>query len=386
MLTHIRYLTEAQTRLQWLEDLVRERLPDVDLAQGPRRPDDSNAVESDAQRTGNDQGGESPSRLTQHLPRGTKRPADASSSSASGPVLKSARRMAMDLGLFSLHPSASQAHYLGTSSGSLFAGLLRQHSTMSFNQQINHHDGDEASDSDTESSEEAGEGKADFRNRSQEIIRRLQELLPPRHECDRLIKHFFAHYHAEYPLLHQPSFKSLVEALYASAEIFPSTALQYNGWPRDIPIFKYNDEVALVAGQEAIVISIAAAATHLFFVLSIASHLQTRKRSYKRDPDRFTAQAMSFFQLSLGEVSPWSVQSMLLCVLQEFLKSEGGCMWIILHVAMSFAIELGLHRCHPVSVRSSEVAVHMRRRIFFTLYSLERWVHCPEIEELWMHH
>ena len=126
------------------------------------------------------------------------------------------------------------------------------------------------------------------------------------------------------------------------------------------------------AGKAAIAINIKTAAAQLFFVLSIASHLRSRNRSCGRDCGKFTAHAMSLFQLSLAEVTVPSVQTIVLCVLQEFLTSEGGSLWILTHIAMSFAVDLGLHRCHPISAHSSALAVHLRRRIFLTLYSLER--------------
>lgn len=385
-----RFLTDAQARLDWLENIVRTQLPDVDLSSAPRKPEEPLPGADNAQNDEeNDEGRVlEPTNTTfasSSSASGTKRGAEAVGLASSGPALKSARRMAMDLGLFSLHPNASQAHYLGSSSGSLFANLMR----LSDPSYLDNLSGtaDDSSDVETEGENEAlREGGRDnalshSHSQGEVMIKFLQDNLPQRSECDRLAKGFFSHYHPEYPILHQPSFKSMVDALYASAQSRSDADFQHNGWPADVPVFKYNDGIVLVAGKAAIAISIKAAAAQLLFVLSIASHLRARKRSFNPDAGKFTGHAMSLFQLSLGEVTVPSVQLIVLCVLQEFLTSEGGSLWILIHIAMSFAVDLGLHRCHPISVHSSALAVHLRRRTFLTLYSLERSV-CPrEIQE-----
>lgn len=373
-LMRLRFLNDAQARLEWLEGIVRTRLPDIDLGTALRRPDEVAPSVEDVHQVATQEPANQNPGAAWSATNAAKRPLDVSLSDPSGPALKSARRMAMDLGLFSLHPNASQAHYLGSSSGSLFASLLRKDPFTQPDQDPHANDGDDASEPDIDSSGEAGTEKRAVRHQSHEIFACLQETLPSRHDCNRMIERFFAYYHPDYPVLHQPSFKSLVDALYASAKEVDTSSLQHNGWPSRISIFRYNDEVAIVGGREAIAINIGTAAAQLFFVMSIASHLQTRKRFFGPDPSKFTARAMSLFQLSLANVTVASVQSILLCVLQEFLTSEGGSMWILLHIAMSYAIDLGIHRCHPVSARSPVTAVHMRRRVFFTLYTLERLV------------
>lgn len=190
-----------------------------------------------------------------------------------------------------------------------------------------------------------------------------------------MVKKFFAFYHAEYPVLHQPSVFNLVEALYTAAAAPSDCELQHNGWPASITPFRYNDEMVHVIGQrEGIAIHIETGVAHLFFALSIAAELQTRKRRFAMDPRPFSTQAMTSLQRSVAEVSLSSTQSMVLYVLHSFLSADGAGIWVILHIAMSYAIDIGLQRDRSEDVRYSSTVLQMRRRVFFTVYTLERYV------------
>lgn len=278
--------------------------------------------------------------------------------------------MAADIGLFSLNQNAAQAQYLGSSSGSFFADLLRSELHAS---RTGEAVGISESDSESEAGNDTGDETHHVRQGGQSLLKSLKELLPPRQKCDRMVKLFFTFYHADYPILHQPSFLALVDALYASAECSADSPLQSNGWPASVAAFQYNDETTVMPGkQEAIPIHFSTGVAHLCLVLGIAANLQTRKRVFTLDPKPFAAQALASLQTSLAQVSLSSIQSMVLFVLHSFLSSDGGRIWIMLHVAVSYAIDMGLQRNHPDSARFSSTVLQMRRRIFLTLYTLER--------------
>lgn len=354
------FLPDVQARLEWLENLVKTRLPDVDLNAGPQVPENP------------DQGARSNSRLPpEDIPAQVegsvgrsaraKRTSHCAGFDEVSSIPKGARRMAADLGLFSLNASATHPQYLGSSSGSFFADLLADA------------DAECVSDPDTDGHQDVQEDPRSVPFGARSLLKSLKHLLPPREECDRMVKGYFSFYHADYPVLHQPSFLKLVDALYISSEAPEDCQLQYNGWPASVEPFGYNDEKARTDGRGGkIAIHLATGITHLFFVLSIAAELQSRKRRFAVDPRSFTTQAIACLQKSVAEVSLASAQSMVLYVLHSFLSADGARTWVILHVAMSYAIDMGLQRTPPESVNLSRAVVQMRRRVFFTIYTLDR--------------
>lgn len=203
--------------------------------------------------------------------------------------------------------------------------------------------------------------------------------LPPEKECQALITDFFSHWHPDYPILHRPSFNTLVESLHQCTGP-PAENFDHNGWPSDLAGFRYNGEVFTDNGRERILVSVHAAATQLLLVLSISAHLRVRKRRYQHDPTRFYGAAMALSRNAVAEASLASIQILLLLVLYSFHSSDGGNTWIMLHMAMSYAIDLGLHRDMPATTSFPEIAVQMRRRVFFCTYSLERLVLQPPHE------
>lgn len=358
------FVADAHARLEWLENLVRTRLPEVDLDAGPQVSSNPDGLPNNQR----DQSLAISMAASDIIPASgppTKRLLDRTSNDDSHSVAKRARRMAANLGLFSLNPNAMQAQYLGSSSGSFFADLLADQNA------------DHMSDPDTDGLEDVVQ-KSHSHSRHQNVrslLASLKDVLPIREDCDSMVRKFFSFYHAEYPVLHRPSIASLVDALYASAGAPDDCRLQYNGWPASITPFRYNDEIVYVARQqEGIAIHIETGVAHLFFVLSIAAELQTRKRRCTVDAKRFSSRAMTSLQRSVAEVSLSSTQSMVLYVLHSFLSADGTGIWVILHVAMSFAIDIGLHRDRSEAQRYSPTVLQMRRRVFLTIYTLERYV------------
>lgn len=122
----------ARARIQWLEQIIRDRLPDVNLNDGPQvnmRSDQTLPTHT------NDQTGASPSRSpatpsssTVQQPRESgllKRTADVSNMPDHDETFpEKAHSVAVDLGMLSLNADSSHHHYLGSSSGLLFANLI----------------------------------------------------------------------------------------------------------------------------------------------------------------------------------------------------------------------------------------------------------------------
>lgn len=353
--------SDTTARLQWLEGLVKERLPDVDLTAGPATETPHNHDQIDGEDS------HIAGRANTTLGKRTRESASDDETS----IRKRARQMALDLGLLSLDINASQVQYLGSSSGSFFASLLQGRDNTALNEPTEPLRQEITEDHRNQRLEY---GQDDVIRSSDDFFNMLKENLPPRKQCDGLVEHYFSHYHPDYPVLHGPSFESVIDGLYRSATEADTQELQYNGWPADIIPFRYNGEMARIRGKEVINIPVKTAAAQLFFVLGIAAHLHTRRRSFSIDPTKFQKQALGLAQATLSNVSLPSLQVIILLVLQSFLTQQGGNTWITLHSAMAYAIDLGIHRDVKGSTRFSPVAIQMRRRVFFCTYTLDRFV------------
>ncbi|KAM0545333.1 hypothetical protein ACHAPJ_011405 [Fusarium lateritium] len=119
------FVAAARERIKWLEDIIRERLPDVDLRSGPQ-------VESASETTTQAQEERiaeevdvtiSPGPIVQTVSR--KRSAEASGQfNEDESFTERAHTVAVNLGMLSLNIDSPQKHYLGSSSGLLFTNLI----------------------------------------------------------------------------------------------------------------------------------------------------------------------------------------------------------------------------------------------------------------------
>lgn len=266
-----------------------------------------------------------------------------------------------DPGLISFHLAVPRLHYLGASSGNLFAHLLPGGpGTIQQRFQVPN-----TRDHDGPTAECDGDRK---------LLDDLRAVLPPRDECDRLVRLFFSHNHPVYPVLHEPSIAGLIEALYASIATPITCALQHNGWPDTVVPFSYNGELAHVDDKDVTPISTTTAAAILLSVLSIASHVQARRRRFPADPQRYEGKAFALTSLALAEISLPSAQLVVLSVMHGFLSQHSGNSWVLIHLGMAYVVDLGLHRDSNDAERFSRVTFQMRRRTFFCLYRLDRYV------------
>lgn len=145
---------DASARIAWLEDIIRVQLPDVDLDDGPFFPLTtygdvlrmaqtetgqmiSNQPERFSRIPAAAQGDSTPGPTELSYPhahsdpmRGQKRRhSTVNESSTETSVEEDSRSVALDLGLLSLNSESRQLHYLGSSSGSLFASLFQARKT-----------------------------------------------------------------------------------------------------------------------------------------------------------------------------------------------------------------------------------------------------------------
>lgn len=119
------FVSAARERIRWLEDIIKERLPDVDLRSGPQ-------VDASADPTAPSQDERIPEDAdvsTSSIPPvptvSRKRSAEASGQSDQDESFpERAHSVAVNLGMLSLNIDSPQKHYLGSSSGLLFTNLI----------------------------------------------------------------------------------------------------------------------------------------------------------------------------------------------------------------------------------------------------------------------
>ncbi|KAF9636987.1 hypothetical protein BFW01_g7883 [Lasiodiplodia theobromae] len=361
----------AAARIEWLESIIRTRLPDVDLSAGPPLLNTETVSPAPPQEQ---------SQPTIGQNRGVKRShsAPGQEHGQSHSVEQSARSMALHLGLLSLDVNSSQVHYLGSSSGSLFTPMLRanQEDPASLFPASSNEPSVDGSQADPFTVyEQIEESRLEQTHVAQihRLYAMLRTDLPSRRDCSHLTNMFFRHFHAEYPFLHRPTIECMTDALYHCSDVVDETSFQYNGWPASQQWFPCNGEDAqnLNNGKQ-IAISVFAAATQLFLILGISANLKTQKRDYQYDPTKFHEAAKAALDPAISKISLHALQIILLLVLRSFTSTERSNTWATVHLGMAFAVELGLHRDASSCDSFSEAAHQMRRRVFYCMYSLER--------------
>jgi hypothetical protein len=120
----------AQARIQWLEDIIRERLPDVDLTDGPSvdlaaNPRTSGPGIQSHHGTFLNTSEEPPQSRNHAADLSLKRRSESTSSPSHQEAFADrAHSVAVNLGMLALNSDSSQKHYLGSSSGLLFTHLV----------------------------------------------------------------------------------------------------------------------------------------------------------------------------------------------------------------------------------------------------------------------
>lgn len=146
--------------------------------------------------------------------------------------------------------------------------------------------------------------------------------------------------------------------------------LDENGWYRDIRPFSYNGRLD---NNDSTPISISTAVFHLFMVFSLAATVLTRKKNFDHSPIRFYRMAMLAASECFSGISVPALQGVLLLAIQGMIEPAGLNIWTLLHIAMSHCVDLGLHREPNDHSDLPPVALVVRKFIFHTVYSLDRY-------------
>ncbi|RFU28113.1 hypothetical protein B7463_g8221, partial [Scytalidium lignicola] len=392
----------ARARIQWLEDVIRTHLPDFDLSTGPkvelsfadglRRPQMRTSPDTQCSPQRHEGQPEDEMTMVTPAPSNTTSPQDWPQSSCA-PAKRpyswiaeserdttfsdEARSVAVNFGMLSLNSDSRQTHYLGSSSGLLFARLIGADGAV---------EGYSHAHTATNSTSSIPNPRSDSSSRQQVKLPRpspdfydalystLKQDLPPQEDAKELLEEYIAQIHPEHPVLHLPSLLCAVEALYQCSTIGSEFSIGRNGWPNSIQPFAYNGEIDLVAEKEAIPISIEIAAFHVFMVFDLASIIRTHRRIYDYTPARFYRAAMSVSRECFAGTSMASLQCVLLLTVHSLTTPAQVNVWTMVHICMANCIDIGIHREFGDTTQLPAAYWNTRRFVFWSVYSLDRSV------------
>lgn len=195
--------------------------------------------------------------------------------------------------------------------------------------------------------------------------------MPIPEDADLLLAVYFQYIHIDHPFLHPTSLINAYNVLYICAQRgYGPGQLDENGWYRDIRPFSYNGRLD---NNDSTPISISTAVFHLFMVFSLAATVLTRKKNFDHSPIRFYRMAMLAASECFSGISVPALQGVLLLAIQGMIEPAGLNIWTLLHIAMSHCVDLGLHREPNDHSDLPPVALVVRKFIFHTVYSLDRY-------------
>ncbi|KOS45305.1 hypothetical protein ACN38_g3764 [Penicillium nordicum] len=309
------YIANLQKRVQWLESLVKEQDPTVQLQDGPQVDllDISQlepTVESTQVESTSPQGTRTRRSITPHLQHG---PADSQPS-------RTHSRPAHEIGLVSL--SSGEPRYIGPSSGYFLANLIFSSAGRRTGPSGNNGNANKPMSL-----------SSDFFNSPAPLPGRKEDAV-------ELTSKYFASVHLVYPFLHQPSHMTRLERMYS------------NEAPPD-----------------------PADAFHVYMVLAIAASDISRRFRIPLPAEGYYTAATQYFERACADGSLEGLQSLLL--LMVYGLHNPSCdinVWSLNYQCLGSLIDLGLQR----DVRTSStfsisfLEQEMRTRIFWVVYSFDR--------------
>lgn len=236
--------------------------------------------------------------------------------------------------------AAGERHYLGSTSGVLFAKLVRA-----------------SVDIDPNSSHQTIppiRELAGLSSTTRAFSTNVKETLPPKDLAKELFNNYFAHDHVCYPFLHPASTISIVESMYNDPESYGKNLVQ---------AFVFD-----------MILAIATVNTYKFDMQMLPSAETHHTRAMLRIAEVLQAGGIPSLQAIL-----------LLCQYRtsSSIQDSSASMWHLVGIAVRIAFELGLHRESAYSLRmrsSSETDQagklrdqEIRRRCFWSVFTMDRY-------------
>ncbi|KAI5205370.1 hypothetical protein E4T39_03057 [Aureobasidium subglaciale] len=321
-------------RVSWLETIVKDRCPDVDLAH--ESDTGGSVMQVTSIPASND--------VAPHISNGRHEldleldsqdiPQDTSMAThetrASGVEAPRGDSNNMDssiahqIGLVSL-PNGDDPRYIGPSSGHFFTQLICTASALTRNT----------------SSIRLGRGNVTLQQDSslaEKLLRDVQTPLPSSKDLTReLTMNYFKTIHQHLPFLHEPTHLDLIEDMYASTDLDPVVAFQ------------------------------------VYMVLALSSIMLSRRDRAVLPSEGWYAKAMSFFKETPLESSTRGLQCLLLLYVWGMHSPTTKLnIWYLNYQCIAMVVDLGLQRDITSSMSIPPLKQEMRTRLFWVVYSLDR--------------
>jgi hypothetical protein len=118
----------------------------------------------------------------------------------------------------------------------------------------------------------------------------------------------------------------------------------------------------------------------VYMVLAIGSICQSRRNGDEHHVNgmEFAARAMSFADGALAPGYVTQIQSLLLLTQYAMLDPAHYDSWHLIGFTARAIVDLGFHQDPPSSYVTDKVALDLRRRIFYSVYALDRFVFQPK--------
>ncbi|KAG9249811.1 uncharacterized protein F5Z01DRAFT_441282 [Emericellopsis atlantica] len=361
------FVNAARARIQWLENVVRERLPDFDLLSGPQVESAILPPNTSAERQGvspQDPGDLSVSNSEVSQPS-RKRSAEPSRQPDHDTLFpERARTIAMNLGMLSLNSDFPQKHYLGSSSGRLFTDLIGASPTNS-QESTQHGDADLAWHAD-------GSRRTINDTYFRSLITMLKQELPPKRDALMLAQTYLRWMHPDSPSLEPHSIFDAIDSIYAFIQDANDFEVLPNGWPSTLTPFRWNGRIMDPRDLESESPCMAAVAFILFMVFNIGALVQIRSRIYEFSPQKYYRAALHFSKDAFAQTSLSSIQALILLVVHSMMTPSEVNLWTLIHLGLAYCVEIGIHR-EPAQTPPGDFAMQqVKRYTFFTIYSLDR--------------
>lgn len=356
-----------ENRIKWLEGIVQDKCPDVDLSVGPpaelrSRPAppairivttgaDMHPSQSSMSSTSSPVFAVSPAstcatpgsfEFSPGVSPGylapftfSDRGSPSSSPGPSSPLILSPRLLpqepiSQDLGLISLS-AIEEPKYIGSSSGISFIRLVLQ-------------DAQEADFRPAEHQSRDAEPSFDGSVKHWPGINSEPAALPDLAECGVLAETYFTTISLQYPFLHRPQFEACLEAVHLAA----------GGMAYRLP-----------QGY-----TLAVARFQVFVVLSISANILSSRMGHHMDSEGYFASAMRCVDEITLTGSLQAAQSALLLAMRSLHATGGLNLWYLNAIVMATCVDLGLQRKIISSPGQDQSA--MKRRVFWCAYVLDR--------------
>jgi hypothetical protein len=182
--------------------------------------------------------------------------------------------------------------------------------------------------------------------------------------------------HPDYPVLDPATLFNAIEALYSCSSCLLDDDPLYDGWPSGVHPFCWNKK-EITPGRQNTDLTMPVVAFIVLMVFNIAAIVKVRSRIYEFSPERYYRSACIFTSDCFARISLPAVQALVMLIVHCVHTPAEANLWTLIHVGMAHCIELGIHREQPFANAQEAGTNQIKRLVFYTLYSLDRYVLPP---------